>query len=195
MIRGRVTVSTLGGALLLLAAGVGACAAGSAGGADVLSTQADTVLKPDLVFRMRDGATLPARLWRPPVGMPAGGIILALHGFTDSRDAWELPAPVFAAAGYTVVAPDQRGFGGTASRGTWAGQQTMVDDAAELTTQLRARYPGRRLVVLGESMGSAVAIRLAARDPHAADAWVLTRCRSPCAPPWPSATWSHPAGS
>ena len=128
---------------------------------------------PDLVFTMHDGARLPARLWVPPTGTNPAGVILALHGFTDSRDAWEYPAPGLAAAGYTVVAPDQRGFGATADRGTWAGQAVMVDDAAELVRQLRARYPGQRLVLMGESMGGAVAICLAARAPATADAYVL----------------------
>jgi acylglycerol lipase len=171
MIRGRVAVSTLGGALLLLAAVLAGCAAGVAG---VTGEPRGGFPPPDLVFRMDDGAELPARLWQPPAGTPPAGIILALHGFTDSRDAWELPAPVFADAGYTVIAPDQRGFGGAPGRGVWAGQQRMVDDAASLAAQLRARYPGQRLVVLAESMGSAVAICLAAQNPRAADAFVLT---------------------
>ena len=128
---------------------------------------------PDLVFTMRDGFILPARLWHPPPGTKPAGIMLALHGFTDSRDAWEYPAPAFAAAGYTVVAPDQRGFGATADRGSWAGQAVMIDDAAELAHQLRARYPGQRLVLIGESMGGAVVICLAARAPATADAYVL----------------------
>ncbi len=128
---------------------------------------------PDLTFTMRDGTVLPARLWRPPAGAAPAGIVLALHGFTDSRDAWEYPAPAFTAAGYTVIAPDQRGFGATAQRGGWAGQAVMIDDAAELVAQLRARYPGQRLVLMGESMGGAVAICLAARAPATADAYVL----------------------
>jgi len=128
---------------------------------------------PDLVFRMSDGAALPARLWQPAPATPPAGIILALHGFTDSRDAWEYPAPAFAAAGYTVVAPDQRGFGATATRGIWAGQDRMIADAAELAAQLRARYPGRRLVLMGESMGGAVAMCLAARAPATADTYVI----------------------
>ncbi len=128
---------------------------------------------PDLVFHMRDGFLLPARIWPAPADMPQAGIILALHGFSDSRDAWEYPAPGFAAAGYTVIAPDQRGFGATADRGSWAGQAAMIGDAAELLAQLRARYPGQRLVLMGESMGGAVAMCLAARAPASADAYVL----------------------
>ncbi len=129
---------------------------------------------PDITFTMRDGFVLPARVWQPEAGQKLAGIILALHGFTDSRDAWEYPAPGFAAAGYLVVAPDQRGFGATADRGTWPGQDVLVADAAELAAKLRARYPGQRLVMMGESMGSAILMCLAASAPHTADAYVLT---------------------
>ncbi len=72
-----------------------------------------------------------------------------------------------------MIAPDQRGFGGTADRGVWAGQQAMVDDAAELAARLRADNPGQRLILMGESMGGAVAMCLAARAPATADAYVL----------------------
>ncbi len=128
---------------------------------------------PDRVFRMRDGYELPARVWPAAAGAPDQGVILALHGFTDSRDAWEYPAPGFAAAGFTVVAPDQRGFGATAGRGTWAGQEAMIGDAAELAGRLRTEQPGRRLVLMGESMGGAVTMCLAARAPASADAYVV----------------------
>jgi alpha-beta hydrolase superfamily lysophospholipase len=122
---------------------------------------------------MNDGMVLPARQWLPPAGAAWRGVILALHGYTDSRDAWELPAPVFAAAGYAVFAPDQRGFGDSPDRGAWAGTERMVDDAASVAAQLRTRYPGKRLIVMGESMGGAVAACLNARHPGAADATVL----------------------
>ncbi len=71
---------------------------------------------PDDVFTMADGARLPARVWLPPDGQAPAAVILALHGFNDSRDQWALPAPVFADAGIAVYAPDQRGFGDTAAR-------------------------------------------------------------------------------
>ena len=134
----------------------------------------DAPLAPTLTFTMPDGATLPARAWLPPAGTAWRGVILALHGFMDSRDAWELPAPAFAAAGYAVYAPDQRGFGGAPLRGGWAGTQRMVDDAANLVAQLRAQHPGLKVIVLGESMGGAVAAVLAARPGHAADAYILS---------------------
>ncbi len=136
-------------------------------------TGLDAMIPPSLSFTMPDGAVLPARDWLPPAGVPWRGVILALHGFTDSRDGWEMPAPVFARAGYAVFAPDQRGFGGTADRGGWAGTQRMVDDAVALIAQLRARYPGQRIILMGESMGGAIAALVAARPSGGPDATVL----------------------
>lgn len=112
-------------------------------------------------FVMADGMRLPCRSWRP-VGEP-WAVVLALHGFNDSRDAWEIPAPDFAAAGVALYAPDQRGFGATAARGLWPGADALADDAAAMAGLLRRRHPGARLVLMGESMGGAVLMRLATR--------------------------------
>ena len=110
-------------------------------------------------FIMADGARLPYRAWLPEAAPRA--VVLALHGFNDSRDAWELPAPVFAASDIAVYAYDQRGFGAAPMRGRWAGQEAMVADAAEVAALLRRRHPGSELIVMGESMGGAVAMCLA----------------------------------
>ena len=124
--------------------------------------RADRRLVPaDLVFTLSDGARLPARVWR--AAGPPRAVILALHGFNDSRDAWELSAPVLAARGITLYAPDQRGFGAAPLRGHWAGTDRMVADAAELARQVAAREPGVPLYLMGESMGGAVLLCLAAR--------------------------------
>ncbi len=128
---------------------------------------------PDLVLPMPDGTALPARVWLPPPGTPVRRAILALHGFNDSRDAWAIPAPAFAAAGDAVIAPDQRGFGATPTRGRWPGADALVSDAAASVRLLRARFPGVPVVVMGESMGGAVALLLAATPGDAPDATVL----------------------
>lgn len=121
---------------------------------------------------MADGARLPFRSWMPR-GEP-WAVVLALHGMNDSRDAWEYPAPDFADRGVAVFAPDQRGFGGSETRGYWAGADGMVSDARDMATLLRARYPGARLILMGESMGAAVLMSLATRaGPPAVDGYVL----------------------
>jgi alpha-beta hydrolase superfamily lysophospholipase len=123
-------------------------------------------------FLMPDGTRLPYRAWMPD-GKP-WAVVLALHGMNDSRDAWEYPAPDFARAGIAVFAPDQRGFGDAPDRGGWAGASTMAGDARQMAGILRARYPHTRLVLMGESMGAAVLMVLAAEHrPPPVDGYVL----------------------
>ncbi len=117
-------------------------------------------------FVMADGAVLPYRVWMPP--QPTI-VLLALHGYNDSRDAWEIPAPEFTKADIGIVAPDQRGFGAAPGRGLWAGTDTMVADAAAMARLVAARYPAARFAVMGESMGGAVAMVAAARGLFAPD--------------------------
>lgn len=138
----------------------------------------------DGYFTMADGARLPYRRWLPAVapGTDPWLVILALHGFNDSRDAWEIPAPYFQRAGIAIYAPDQRGFGAAPDRGLWPGEPVMVDDIVQMARMMRQRYPRARLVLMGESMGGALLMRAATRPlPPPADAYVL------CAP----AVWSR----
>jgi acylglycerol lipase len=123
-------------------------------------------------FVMPDGTRLPYREWLP-VGAP-NTIVLALHGMNDSRDAWEYPAPDFAAAGMAVFAPDLRGFGATATRGVWPGTEGFTSDIRVMVRLLRARYPHTRLIVMAESMGAAAVMVMATQpNPPPVDGYVL----------------------
>ena len=123
-------------------------------------------------FEMPDGVRLPYRAWLPTGKIRA--VILALHGFNDSHDQWELPAPVWADAGIAVFAPDQRGFGEAPLRGVWSGGSAMAADATDIAALLRAHFPGVRLVMLGESMGGAVAMLASIQFRADVDAFVLS---------------------
>jgi alpha-beta hydrolase superfamily lysophospholipase len=129
-------------------------------------------LPPDEVFTMPDGARLPVRTWLPD-GEP-WAVMLALHGFNDSRDAWEIPAPAFTEAGIAVFAPDQRGFGGAPDRGHWPTGEALVEDARVMAGLLRQRYPRARLYLMGESMGAAVLMAMAEQpDPPPAAGYIF----------------------
>ena len=122
------------------------------------------VVPPDLFVPEDDGARLPARFWAPPPGTPSRAVVVALHGFGDSRDAWERVGPWFAAHGVALLAYDQRGFGAAPGRGHWAGTGRLLDDAvgaARLAARLR---PGAPLFLMGESMGGAELMVLIAGD-------------------------------
>ena len=161
--------STVLPALLTAALALGGCAS-------VVLPPGPAVMPPSETaenFVMPDGMRLPYRSWLPEHQRPLA-VVLALHGMNDSRDAWEYPAPGFVNAGIALFSPDQRGFGTTPERGTWAGGAQMADDARQMAAQLRARYPHTTLVLMGESMGAAVLMVLAAEpSPPPIDGYVL----------------------
>jgi acylglycerol lipase len=113
-------------------------------------------------FTMTDGAKLPYREWLPQ-GNPSI-VVLAFHGIDDSRDAWERPGPILAAHGIAVIAPDQRGFGAAPDRGHWPGTQQLLLDARRMAILTEDRYPTARVFLVGESMGGAVLMALAASN-------------------------------
>jgi alpha-beta hydrolase superfamily lysophospholipase len=160
------TVGRAGLALMGSAALVGCVARSAPEGPAIMPPEQDSDH-----FVMQDGARLPYRVWRPEGEVKA--VALALHGFNDSRNAWEIPVPDYAAAGILLYAPDQRGFGGAPGRGLWPGTESLVDDAAEMAALLRARHPGQRLILMGESMGGAVLMCTETRRRPDVDGYVL----------------------
>jgi alpha-beta hydrolase superfamily lysophospholipase len=109
-----------------------------------------------------DNVRLPMRAWLPK-DAPLKAVILAVHGFNDYSNAFDMPGRWWARHGIATYAYDQRGFGAAPNTGYWAGTATMADDLAEASRLLTARYPGVPLYYLGESMGAAVTMAALAR--------------------------------
>ncbi len=109
----------------------------------------------ELSFVTADGLRLPYRVWLPEG--PPQAVILALHGFNDYSKAFEAPAQDWAERGIATYAYDQRGFGAAPSPGLWPGSAALKGDLRKMLALLRARHPGTPLILLGESMGGAVA--------------------------------------
>jgi len=113
-------------------------------------------------FVASDGADVPFRLWLPR--RPRAALLL-LHGCCDYSGAFDAVGPALARAGYAVMAYDQRGFGASPSRGTWANEGRLVCDVFDAAAFLRARLAGPLpLFLVGESMGGAVAVHAAATE-------------------------------
>lgn len=109
---------------------------------------------------MADATPLPLRRWEAETPK---AVIVAVHGFNDYSRAFEMPGPWFAKRGVSVIAYDQRGFGGAPARGRWAGADALTSDLASIVTLVKARLPGLPVYVMGASMGGAVTLATAAR--------------------------------
>ncbi|MCG8392249.1 MAG: lysophospholipase [Pseudomonadales bacterium] len=107
-----------------------------------------------------------------PASKPRKGVVLALHSFGDYGAAFDQIGPLFAANGYHLVSYDQAGFGRRRQQDRWPGEAQLVDDAVSQIQRLYASYH-QPVVVLGESLGGAVAMLAALREPDKVAALVL----------------------
>ncbi|NBW85563.1 MAG: alpha/beta fold hydrolase [Planctomycetia bacterium] len=93
--------------------------------------------------------------------------LLLLHAFPLDHSMWERQGPL--AESLRLIAPDQRGFGG--SQGSLPqSMEQLADDAVALLDALHVAAPA---VVCGLSMGGYVAQHVAARHPGRVAALVL----------------------
>lgn len=124
-------------------------------------------------FELSDGARQPYRLY--PAQGKVKAVVLALHGYTDSRDGWKILASYLNPHGIEIYAPDLSSFGATKNRGMWPGTDMLVDEARDEAEQLRARYPHTPLYIMGESMGGAIGVLLgASANPPPVNGYVLS---------------------
>lgn len=111
-------------------------------------------------WQASDGFVLAYSQWSAPAPT---SVIVALHGMNDYGRFIDQAARYWQARGITTYAYDQRGFGRTEGNGRWPGHDVMAADAATFIALVRARHPGARVFLLGESMGGAVATLTATR--------------------------------
>ena len=64
-------------------------------------------------------------------GEPGAPVVVLAHGFPELSFSWRHQIPALAAAGYRVIAPDQRGYGGSSRP-----EAVEAYDIAELTADL-----------------------------------------------------------
>ena len=94
----------------------------------------------------------------------SGKPILLLHGFPDSARLWRHQIPALVAAGFRVIAPDQRGFGNSDKPGEKADyhvQHTLADAVALLD-----HFELEQVDLVSHDWGAAVGWSLCAFHPQ-----------------------------
>ena len=109
-----------------------------------------------------DGARLHALRFK---AAKARGLILYFHGNTGTLRRWGKRAPFFTSMGFDVLMPDHRGYG--KSRGRLS-EEAFIADAQAWFRYACTLVPEQRIVVYGRSLGSAMAVPVAAQHEPAA---------------------------
>ncbi|MCA6217392.1 alpha/beta hydrolase [Ideonella sp. B7] len=104
--------------------------------------------------------------WEPAA--PAARTLLLLHGALNDHSVWNALGGACAAAGHRALAPDLPAHGGSAGP-----LQPDIDALADWALRVADAAGVARLSVAGHSMGSLIALALAARAPERIDHLLL----------------------
>ena len=90
------------------------------------------------------------------------GVIFYLHGNAGSLESWGTVAQLYTDLNYDVFIVDYRGFG--KSEGKITGEKQLFRDNQLAYNKVKERYKEEDIVVLGYSIGTALAAKLAANN-------------------------------
>ncbi|MPM48988.1 Monoacylglycerol lipase [bioreactor metagenome] len=129
---------------------------------------------------MADGFVQHIRLWSPEED-DYKGILLVLHGAAEHGGRYENFADFMTSNGYIVCVPDHRGHGLSVQNeddlGYFSdddGWSKIIEDVNALILYLKERFAGRKLYLMGHSMGSFLARTYAIRHGEMIDALILS---------------------
>lgn len=111
-------------------------------------------------FASDDGVALTG-LWFPSARTPSKGVVVQFHGNGQNMTSHFLNVYWLALEGWDVLAFDYRGYGASGGSPSLAG---AVRDGAAALAYARTKDPGKPVVVLGQSLGGALALASLARD-------------------------------
>jgi alpha-beta hydrolase superfamily lysophospholipase len=130
--------------------------------------------------RTRDGLALHAHAWPVPDTVPARGVAVIVHGLGEHLGRYAHVAARLNAQGWHVFGCDHRGHGRSpGARGALNADDDFLHDTAAVVDAARAACPGLPLLLVGHSLGGAIAARFVAA--HAA--------------PPESAPWARPVNA
>lgn len=124
-----------------------------------------------------DVAASGVRLRTVFAGPEAGPPVVLLHGFPDFWYGWRRQIPALAAAGFRVIAPNQRGYPGSDKPKDLAayGRDVLADDVVALLDALGIE----RAAVVGHDWGGIVGWWLGHRHANRLERLVVCNCPHP----------------
>lgn len=95
-------------------------------------------------------------------------LVLLIHGLGAHTARWEFLGGFLAEKGYASYAPELRGFGRTPERprGHVESFRIYDTDILALRAAAAAENPGKKVFLLGESLGGLIAFNLSCRNPE-----------------------------
>lgn len=108
---------------------------------------------------MEDGKRLHSLLFKSE---NSKGVVFYLHGNAGSLEGWGSVAETFTDFDHDVFIPDYRGYG--KSQGTIKSEGQLHRDMQTLYDHLKQEYPEERIIILGHSIGSGMAAKLASEN-------------------------------
>ncbi|MEN8138342.1 MAG: alpha/beta fold hydrolase [Bacteroidota bacterium] len=113
----------------------------------------------ELNIKASDGKLLNGLLFKAD---STKGLIFYLHGNAGSLSSWGNVANTYTDLNYDIFIPDYRGYG--KSEGKISGQEQLFNDNQTLYNELKKRYKEENIIILGYSIGTGPASKLASEN-------------------------------
>lgn len=110
----------------------------------------------EILLKSNEGETLHGIWMKTP---QAKGLIIYFHGNTGSLKRWGKIASKLTDYGYDVLAPEYRGYGKSTGRPS---EENLIADSHVFYDFACEHYSEKDIVIYGRSLGSGVAVQLAA---------------------------------
>ena len=90
----------------------------------------------------------------------AENLVLAIHGYNDYSNSFDIPARFLSKFNIEMVAFDLKGFGKNLDNGEWFELNHHLNDLTHTIKKIKKENPKKKIYLLGESMGGAILFSL-----------------------------------
>jgi acylglycerol lipase len=131
------------------------------------TTETARLIETETTLHLRNGIAIFARAWAPPAPQR---VVVCIQGLGGHGAYYQGLAQALAANGTALAAPDLRGHGRSEGvRGNIDRFARYLEDVDAAVRWMQTAWPGKPIILLGESMGASIAIQYVASNQRQAD--------------------------